>query len=124
MKYTLDKKEHYTLMTLEEDNLNSTIAPNLKSDFIFHKNEGVRSLILDLTGVKFVDSSGLSAILTAHRLWKGSGVFVLTGKLQPTVRKLIEISRLESILHIIPTLEEAVDYVVMDAVEQELLKEG
>lgn len=120
MKFTLDKNEKYVLMSLEEDNLNSVIAPGIKSEFIFLRNEGVKNLILDLSKVQYVDSSGLSAILTANRLWKDYGLFILTGVDQPAVKKLIEISRLESILTIIPTVSESVDYVFMDSIEEEL----
>lgn len=120
MKYRLDKQEQYAVLTLDEDNLNSAIAPNLKSDFIIFNNEGIRNLVLDLSSVKFVDSSGLSAILTAHRLWKDDGAFVVIGELQPMVKKLIEISRLETILNLIPTLSEAIDYIKMEALEREL----
>ena len=70
MKYQIDKQEHYAVLSLQEENLNSTIAPQLKSDLILLSQEGVRNLILDLSNVKYVDSSGLSAILTGHRLWK------------------------------------------------------
>lgn len=124
MKYNIDKQDAYTLFSLEEENLNSTIAPGLKSDFIFLNQEGVRNLILDLTNVKFVDSSGLSAILTAHRLWKGGGAFIIAGQLQPMVRKLIEISRLETILVLIPSVSEAIDYVKMEELERELQTGG
>ncbi|MEI6412392.1 MAG: STAS domain-containing protein [Bacteroidota bacterium] len=120
MKYKIEKQEHYTVLSLDEENLNSTMAPGLKSDLIFQNQEGVRNLILDLSKVKFVDSSGLSAILTGHRLWKDNGSFILTGPLQPMVVKLIEISRLETILTIIPTVEESIDYVKMSVLEQEL----
>jgi len=120
MKYNIDKQDQYAVLTLEEDNLNSTIAPGLKSDFIFLNQEGIRNLILDLSKVRFVDSSGLSAILTAHRLWKDIGSFVIAGELQPMVTKLIEISRLNTILTIVPTMSEAVDYVKMEEIEREL----
>jgi anti-anti-sigma factor len=120
MKYRIDKTEVYSTLSLEEENLNSVIAPGLKSEFIFLNQEGIPNLILDMSGVKFVDSSGLSAILTAHRLWKDQGCFVLAGPLNPLVTKLIEISRLDSILIITPTVSEAVDYVIMDAMEREL----
>ena len=83
-----------------------------------------RNLILDLSDVKYVDSSGLSAILTANRLWKDYGCFVLTGANHPAVKKLIEISRLESILTIIPTSEEAIEYVFMEDIEKELTAEA
>ncbi|MBP9196900.1 MAG: STAS domain-containing protein [Saprospiraceae bacterium] len=124
MKFTLDKTERYTIFRLHEDNLNSILAPDLKSEFVFFSNEGVRNLILDLSDVKYVDSSGLSAILTANRLWKDYGCFVLTGANHPAVKKLIEISRLESILTIIPTTEEAIDYVFMEDIEKELTAES
>lgn len=121
MKYQIDKQEQYAILTLNEENLNSTIAPQLKSDLIFFSQEGVRNLILDLSNVKYVDSSGLSAILTGHRQWKGiNGTFVLAGELNPMVTKLIEISRLETILNIVPTISESVDFVLMEEVEREL----
>ena len=120
MKFSTDKKEKYTLLALQEENLNSLIAPNLKSEFVFLRNEGARNLILDLSDVSYVDSSGLSAILTANRIWKGYGTFILTGIKSPSVQKLIEISRLETILTIIPTVEESVDYIFMEEVEREL----
>jgi anti-anti-sigma factor len=120
MKYRIDKQELYSVLTLDEENLNSTIAPGLKSDLIFLNQEGVRNLILDLSNVRFVDSSGLSAILTGHRMWKDTGALILAGNLHPMVIKLIEISRLESILVMIPTVEEAIDYVKMEALEREL----
>ena len=120
MKFTLDKQDKYSLFQLDEDNLNSLIAPGLKSEFVFLRNEGVKNLIFDLSAVHYVDSSGLSSILTANRLWKDYGTFILTGLEHPAVKKLIEISRLESILTIIPTVQESIDYVLMDEIENEL----
>ena len=98
MKISLDKKEKYSILKLEEENLNSIIAPDIKSEFVFLRNEGVINLIFDMKDVKYVDSSGLSAILTANRLWNGHGAFVLTHVEHPSVQKLIEISRLQTIL--------------------------
>ncbi|MEZ4911622.1 MAG: STAS domain-containing protein [Saprospiraceae bacterium] len=124
MKFNIDKSDRYTILSLHEDNLNSILAPDLKSEFVFFRNEGVRNLILDLSLVKYVDSSGLSAILTANRLWKDYGAFILTGANSASVKKLIEISRLESILTIIPTVEEAIDFAFMNDIETELTKES
>ena len=124
MKYSLDKQEKYTILQLNEENLNSLMAPDLKSEFVFLRNEGVANLILDLGNVKYVDSSGLSAILTANRLWKDYGSFILTGIAHPAVTKLITISRLETILTIIPTVEEATDYVFMETIEKELTSDS
>ncbi len=123
MKYSIDKKEKYAVFRLEEENLNSMLAPNLKSEFVIFANEGIVNLILDLTDVKYIDSSGLSAILTANRLWKMNGSFVLTGIVQPSVKKLIEISRLDTVLTIIPTVEESIEFIFMEELERELKEE-
>jgi anti-sigma B factor antagonist len=120
MKFTLDKQDKYAVLSLDEENLNSLIAPDLKSEFVFLRNEGVRNLIFDLSQVKYVDSSGLSAILTANRLWKDYGSYVITGIAHPSVEKLIKISRLDTILSIIPTVTESIDYVYMEDVERNL----
>jgi anti-sigma B factor antagonist len=120
MKYAVDKQERYTVFSVQEENLNSLVAPDLKSEFVILFNEGINNLIVDLSAVQYVDSSGLSAILTADRIWKDLGSFVLTGIEHPSVKKLIEISRLNTVLTIIPTLDEAIEYVFMEEVEREL----
>jgi len=124
MKFTVDKQERYTYLKLEEPNLNTLIAPDLKSEFVFYNNEGIKNLILDLSLVNYVDSSGLSAILTAERLWKDKGTFVLTGIVSENIEKLIKISRLDTVLTIIPTGQEAIDYILMDEIERELKDEN
>ena len=123
MKYEIDKKDRYAVFSLEESNLNSLIAPQLKSEFVFLRNEGVRNLIFDLRKVDYIDSSGLSSILTANRLWKNYGSFVLTNIRSESIKKLIEISKLDGILTLIPTMEESVDYVYMEDMERELDEE-
>jgi len=123
MKYSVDKQDKYAIFTIDEENLNSIVAPDLKSEFVILNNEGIKNLVFDLSKVKYVDSSGLSAILTGNRIWKGIGTFIVTGINEPIVKKLFEISRLDSILIMIPTMEESIDYILMEEVERELTSE-
>jgi len=123
MKYQVDKQDRYAIFSLEEKNLNSLIAPQLKSEFVFLRNEGVRNLIFDMGDVDYVDSSGLSSILTANRIWKDYGSFVMTNIKSDSIHKLIEISKLDGILTIIPTVEESVEYVFMEDLERDLSEE-
>lgn len=121
MKYSVEKQDDYAIMTLAEENLNSVKAPNLKSEFVVLKNQGIRNLILSLEAVKYVDSSGLSAILTANRLWtEDEGQFVLTGVEHPNVKTLISISRLDSVLEMKDNTSEAVKYIMMQTFKNEL----
>ena len=119
MRLVIDKQDKYTLICPEEPRIDSLLAPELKSEVVYQNAEGARSIIMDLTHVNYIDSSGLSAILVANRLCKNhNGSFVLTG-LQEPVKKLIEISQLHSILNVVPTLSEAIDLVFMEEVERE-----
>ena len=68
MKYSIDKKETYTIITIDEKKLDTTVAPDLKSEFVKLNAEGINNLILDLGNVKYTDSSGLSSILIANRV--------------------------------------------------------
>ncbi len=117
MKYSIDKAKDYVVFQLQEENLNAIIAPDLKSEFIILRNEGVQNLILDMGGVKYVDSSGLSSILTANRLWKGGGNFILSCVNHAPVSRLIEISRLDTILSIVPTNEDAIKFIEQSSEE-------
>lgn len=120
MKFSLDKKELFVILTIEDEKLNTLNAPDLKSELLILNAEGFRNLILDLSGVQFVDSSGLSAILVANRLCKeANGTLVITG-LHPNVSKLVTISQLNSILNILPTNQEASDYIKMEELTREI----
>ncbi len=120
MKITVDKKDKFSVIYLHEEKLISTIAPELKAQFVFLANSGERNIIVDLKETKYCDSSGLSSILVGNRLCKNAkGTFVLSG-LQDSVMKLINISQLESVLNIVPKVEEAMDMVIMEEIEREI----
>ena len=124
MKFSVDKHEKYILLKLNESKLNSLITPQLKSELILINTEGKRNIILDISQVKFADSSGLSSLLVGHRLCKdASGSFILTG-LNEAVSRLITISQLENVLTIVPKCEEAIDLIFMEEIEKELKKEA
>lgn len=120
MKYTIDKQEKYCLIRLHEEKLDSSVAPSLKSELITLHAEGASNIILDLSEVKYTDSSGLSALLVGNRiLQEEGGIFVLTSLSDHTL-KLIKISQLDSVLTILPKVEEAIDAVFMHEIEKDL----
>lgn len=120
MKYTIDKQEKYSLLRLHEEKMDSSVAPSLKSELITLHAEGVKNIILDLSDVKYTDSSGLSALLVGNRIFQEEdGIFVLAALSEHTV-KLIKISQLDSVLNITQTPEEAIDAVFMHEIEKDL----
>jgi anti-sigma B factor antagonist len=124
MKFTVDKHEKYVLIKLNESKLNSLISPQLKSELILTNTEGQRNIILDLSAVKYSDSSGLGSLLVGHRICKNAeGTFILTG-INENVARLITISQLDNVLTIVGTVDEAIDLIFMEEIEKELKKEA
>ena len=85
--------------------------------------EGQRNIILDLSSIKFADSSGLSSLLVGHRLCKNAeGSFILSG-LTDSVARLVTISQLDNVLAIVNKTEEAIDLIFMEEIEKGLNRE-
>jgi anti-anti-sigma factor len=123
MKYTIDKREKYSILKLHESKLDSTITPALKSELLTLHAEGIRNIILDLEEIKYTDSSGLSSLLVGNRiLQEDGGIFILIN-LADHALKLVKISQLDSVLNILNTLEEAIDAVFMHEIETGLRDE-
>ena len=123
MKFTIDKHDKYIVFQLDEQKLNSLIAPKLKSELILINTEGQCNIIMDLSEVQYIDSSGLGSLLVGHRLCKNSeGLFILTN-MNENITRLIHISQLEEVLNIVPTNDEAVDLFFMEEIEKELKRE-
>ena len=120
MKYTIDKQEKYSLLRLHEEKMDSSVAPGLKSELITLHAEGVKNIILDLSEVKYTDSSGLSALLVGNRIFQEEGGFFVLAALSEHTIKLIKISQLDSELNITLTPEEAIDSVFMHEIERDL----
>jgi anti-anti-sigma factor len=120
MKYSIDKKEQYSILTLQEEKLDSPLSPALKSEFVTLNAEGIKNIIIDLSEVKYVDSSGLSALLVGNRIYSEDGGIFILAALNDHVMKLIKISQLNNVLNILPTVEEAIDAVFLKEIESDL----
>ena len=108
------------ILALQEEKLTSTIAPDLKSQFVMLTAEGKNNIILDLSQVNYADSSGLSALLRANSMCEqAGGIFVLCG-LTEHVSKLITITHLDRVLTILPTVQEAIEAVFMHEIEKDI----
>ncbi len=89
------------------EKLDATNASELKTELLVLNKNGVNSIIIDMEGTRYCDSSGLSAILSANRLCKdSSGQFVLCG-MNDNVSNLIKIAQLDRVFTLAKNQEEA-----------------
>jgi len=117
LPFTIERGDRYTLIKVTADKLDTQVAPALKSELVVLSADGVRNLIIDLGETRYCDSSGLSSILVANRLCKNSNGALVLSCLQEPVKKLINISQLDTILKISVSIPDAIDMVVASDVE-------
>jgi anti-anti-sigma factor len=118
--FELKKEEKYFLLKLLVAKIDASNALELKQTFLgLKEDKSTANLILNLSEVKYIDSSGLSAILVANKVCtEADGIMILCG-VSEHVMKLVKISQLDKILDILPTEEEAIDAVFMKELEKE-----
>ncbi|AGA79920.1 STAS domain-containing protein [Echinicola vietnamensis] len=117
MKYAVDKKEQYVIFTLQEEKLDSPLSPVLKSELLTVHAEGYKNLVLDMSQVKYADSSGLSALLVGHRAFSEDGGIFIIASPQEHVTKLIKISMLDKVMNVADSIENAADQIFMHEID-------
>jgi anti-sigma B factor antagonist len=73
------------------------------------RDENSATVILDLTDVPYIDSAGLGSLVTAYVSRHKAGRRMALSGVNGRVLNLFEITRVEPLLLIFPTLEEAVE---------------
>jgi anti-sigma B factor antagonist len=74
--------------------------------------DGARTVLVDLLGVSFMDSTGLAVLLSAAQaLHSSAGQFVVAVD-NPHVLRVIDLADTHAHLHVERTLVEAIQYVV------------
>jgi len=110
MNFKSTVTDTYVKFQIVNEKLDSSISAEIKKELTGLNEQGFKNLIMDLSLVKYCDSSGLSSILVGNRLCKNlSGIFVLIGA-NDMVSKLITISQLNSILNIAATETDALQF--------------
>lgn len=94
-----------TLVTLSGE-LDASTATLLYDQLSDLEVEDVQHVVLDLAKVTFMDSTGLSVIVTEHKRMQHSGGSLTIFAPPSSVRRLFGITGLDSVLDVVPVNEE------------------
>lgn len=112
MNFEIKKHDNFVIIESNVEKLDSQVAPELKASLVSLGQSEFKNVIVNLMKTKYCDSSGLSALLVGNRLVKASeGSFIICD-LQPSVKKMIEISQLHTVLNITADEPSAVEYLL------------
>jgi anti-sigma B factor antagonist len=107
MNISFANRNGVTIATLQERRLDAAGAPDFKERVGARIDAGAPRLILDLTAVDFVDSTGLSAILSLLKRVSPSGALALAG-CRPPVIELLKLTRLDRVIQLYAGTEAAI----------------
>lgn len=83
------------------------VSPELRASLREMIDQKPAHLVIDLSNVPYIDSSGLAVLIGAMQSMEHQGgAFSLAGA-QQTVRTILESARLDQYFHLYPTVSEA-----------------
>jgi anti-sigma B factor antagonist len=88
--------------------LDFTAAANTKQVFTDAVADGSRHLVVDLTNVGFIDSSGLSALVSGLRTTRQAGGDLRIAAAGPQAMTLFSLTSLDQVFRLYPTVEEGI----------------
>lgn len=96
------------IVSVAEPRIDAPAAVAFKEKLRNLTEEAPATVVLDLTEVTFIDSSGLGAIVAAMKHLSPERQLVLAG-LTPAVDRVFKLTRMDSVFRICPTLKDALD---------------
>jgi anti-sigma B factor antagonist len=106
MELASKTEEHLRIISVQGSRIDAAVAIEFKDAMREQTDDGPDLVVLDLSRVEFIDSSGLGAIVAAMKHMGTKRKLALAG-LTPTVERVFKLTRMDSVFSVFPTLEGA-----------------
>lgn len=83
-------------------------APELRECLVAQEADRVPAIVVDLTGVSFIDSTALGVLVGAYRRQEDAGRTLKLVVTEPRILKVLEITDLTSVFPVFADVDEAV----------------
>ncbi|MBZ4201644.1 MAG: STAS domain-containing protein [Methylovulum sp.] len=106
MKLRYETKQEYEIVIIDEERIDAHNSGDLKEALLHKIEQGNTHLIVQLAQVRFIDSSGLGALLAAYKkINAGHGRLMLV-HVQAQVLAMFELTRLTQVFDIYAELDD------------------
>ena len=106
MQIAAKTEEQLRIVSVQESRIDAAVAIEFKDAMREQTDGGPDVVVLDLSKVEFIDSSGLGAIVAAMKHMGQERKLALAG-LTPTVARVFQLTRMDSVFNVFPTLDGA-----------------
>ena len=109
MNLKLEKINDYRVLFIEEERIDVHNSGELKDAILHIIEQGDTAIIVQLAKVRFIDSSGLGALLSGYKNATAKSGKLVLANLQPQVLSMFELTRLNRVFEIYADLSEVFD---------------
>jgi len=106
MSLTSTQSGDARVITVSADRIDAAMAIQFKEDMRAETEGGPDRIILDLSAVNFIDSSGLGAIVASMKQLGADRKLDLAG-LTPVVDKVFRLTRMDTVFNLFASLDDA-----------------
>lgn len=107
MNFKLQKLNGYQVLSILDERIDAHNSADLKAELLQRLAQDGDALIVQLEQVRFIDSSGLGALLSGHKQAVSKSGKLMLASIQQPVLSMFEITRLNRVFEIYADLNEA-----------------
>jgi len=107
MNFTNETIQKTIVIHLNEERLDAHNSAELKVELQRLFESGNLAILIDLKNVRFIDSSGLGALVSGFKNATANQGSLKLSSLQPQVKSMFELTRLHRVFEIFPTTDDA-----------------
>jgi anti-sigma B factor antagonist len=109
MDYTISDKSDHTIITVSGRLIEKSQAEGLIKEFEGLNESGHKKYLMDLGELEYVNSTGLNLLIGMFTQARNAGGELVIGGISPKVKKLMVMTKLDSIFKIYDSAEEAAE---------------
>lgn len=103
-----EEKNGIVIVYVQEERLDAHNSNDLKEEMQRLFQDGKKNILIDLGDVRFIDSSGLGALVSGFKNAITNQGNLKLSSLQPQVKSMFELTRLHRVFEIFPSAGEAI----------------
>lgn len=111
MKYTLATQNGILYITFQGDLISAGESIELMDAINDHLHNGILKAIVDMKNVRYMNSSGIGILITLYTKFKNKNGNAVLANTSEQILKLLQLTKLDSVIRVFNTLDEAKTYV-------------
>ncbi len=108
MNLSIEQIQDTTVININEERLDAHNSSDLKLEVQRLYESGKKNLLIDMKDVRFIDSSGLGALVSGFKNATSNQGTLKLSSLQPQVKSMFELTRLHRVFEIFASAADAV----------------